>query len=60
MKSIEEVKIGDTCYLKSDLKNQCPMTVTKVERNLVHVAWRDKTNRHLYFGYEIEVLKFAE
>ena len=50
--------VGDVCYLTSDLKKQCPMTVTKVENfgREIHVVWRDKTNKHLHNGYSPEVL----
>lgn len=53
-------KVGTVCYLTSDLKKQAPMTVTEINGHLIHVVWRDKTNRHLYSAYEKEVLIIAD
>lgn len=58
MENQKSYSVGDVCYLTNDLKKQCPMTVTEIEKYTgdVHVVWRDKTNKHLYFAYPPGVL----
>jgi hypothetical protein len=60
MESNRVFKVGTVCYLNSDLKKMSPMTVTEIDNNLIHVVWRDKTSRHLYFAYDKEILQIAD
>lgn len=56
----QNFKIGDVVFLKSDLKKYQPMTVIRIEPDMIQTAWINKRGDRLANGYPPAAIKKHE